>query len=122
MAYVNTSFKQSFQYKWTFAMTLATQPIILFINMALFRSIYDYSDIDSLKGYNFEQMIWYFTSYMLVQSFVWNSTANQIARKIISGDLSMDLLRPISLFRIMMARNIASRLIAVMMDFAPGVL
>jgi len=121
-AYIQISFKQSFQYKWTFAMTLATQPILLFINMALFRSIYDYNGVDTLKGYSFEQMIWYFTSYMLVLSFVWNNTANQIARKIITGDLSMDLLRPVSLFQNLMARSIASRLIAIMMDFIPGLI
>lgn len=110
------------QYKWTFAMTLATQPILLLINMSLFSSIYDYNAIDTLKGYSFEQMVWYFTSVMIVQAFVWNNVSNQISRRIITGNLSLDLIRPISVFQVLMARSIASRFVAIIMDFIPGLI
>lgn len=103
-------------------MTLATQPILLIINISLFSSIYDYNGVDTLKGYSFEQMVWYFTSVMIVQSFVWNSVSNQISRKIITGDLSLDLIRPISIFQVLMARSLASRFVAIIMDFIPGLI
>ncbi len=119
---IKLNFKVSFQYKWTFAMTLLVQPILLFINIALFKSIYTYNDTASIKGYGFEQMVWYYTAYYVVLSFVWNSITNQISRSIISGELATDLLRPITVFRFMLASAISSRLVAMLADFLPGMI
>ena len=46
---VKVNFKLLFQYKWTFAMSLFTQPIIFIINYIIFQSIY--SDFVSFYSY-----------------------------------------------------------------------
>ena len=40
MEVIKINFKMLFQYKWTFAMSLFTQPIIFIINYIIFQSIY----------------------------------------------------------------------------------
>ena len=63
MEVVKINFKMLFQYKWTFAMSLFTQPIIFIINYIIFQSIYtqcllintktlDYTDFCSKIRYN----------------------------------------------------------------------
>lgn len=77
-------------------MTVIIQSILLLINMSLFKSIYAYNDATSIKGYDFEQMVWYYTSYYVILSFVWNGITHEISRKVLSGQLATDLLKPIS--------------------------
>ncbi|MBN1698071.1 MAG: ABC-2 family transporter protein [Spirochaetales bacterium] len=119
---IRVYFKMLIQYRWTFAITVVTQPIALFINMSLFKSIYTYNQTNVIKGYSFEQMVWYFLSYMIVNAFVWNATTMFMSNKILSGDLSGDLLKPISVFRLELGSNISSRLIALFMDFIPSMI
>ncbi len=119
---IKLNFKISFQYRWTFAMTLFVQPILLFINIALFKSIYAYNDTASIKGYGFEQMVWYYTAYYVVLSFVWNSITSDISESILSGELAISLLKPISFFRFLLGGAIASRMVALLVDFLPGMI
>lgn len=114
------AFKQLFHYKWTFAMSIFTQPILLILNLILFKSIYAFNGASEIKGYGLEQMVWYFQSYMVVMAFVWNNIANGISRDIITGDLAMHLLRPYPFFRFSLAISTASRVVAQIMDFLPG--
>jgi len=46
--------------------------------------------------------------------------ADDISRDIVSGDFAMHLLRPYPFFRFKLAESAASRLIAQIMDFIPG--
>ena len=108
-----------FQYKWTFAVTVLTQPFVLLLNMALFKSIYAYNHTDLIKGYEYSQMVWYFLSFMIVNAFVWNATTIEMSHKILSGDLTGDLLKPVSVFVLELGDSIASRVIAILMDFLP---
>lgn len=115
-------FKVMFQYRWTFAMTLFVQPILLFINIALFKSIYAYNDTAIIKGYGFEQMVWYYTAYYVVLSFVWNGITSDISESILSGDLAIALLKPISFFQYFLGSAVASRAVAMLVDFLPGMI
>lgn len=117
---VKVNFKLLFQYKWTFAMSLFTQPIIFIINYIIFHSIYSYSGRETIQGYSMQQMVWFFTANLLVNAFVWNPCVGNFSGKILSGDLTMDLLRPISLYQYEMATCVASRCVSIIMDFLPG--
>jgi len=110
-----------FQYKWGFAITLLIQPFSVLINVALFSSIYKFNGTSSIKGYSLDQMIWYFTVINFIWAFIWNFTDGRIANKILTGDLSIDLLKPISLFRFELGNAIALRIVGVLMEFVPGV-
>lgn len=117
---VKIHFKSYFQYKWTFAMSFFTQPIIFIINYIVFQSIYRYGEKDAIQGYSIEQMVWFFTANLLVNAFVWNPTVGSMSDKILSGKLTRDLLRPISVFQYEMADCVASRCVSLLVDFLPG--
>lgn len=119
---VRIYFKELFQYKWTFAMTLLSQPILVLIDLTLFKSIYAYNQTSSIKGYSLDQMVWFFTAGIIVNAFAWNSTVNNISYKIITGELTSDLLKPISLFKFELAGCFASRVIAQLMEQIPGMI
>ena len=117
---IRMNFKAYIQYKWTFAMSLFSQPIIVLVNYFVFHSIYTYGGKEAIHGYSMEQMVWFFTANLLVNSFVWNPMVGSMSDRILSGDLTMNLLRPISVFQYDMADCAASRLVAILMDFLPG--
>ncbi|MBN2508987.1 MAG: ABC-2 family transporter protein [Spirochaetales bacterium] len=118
---IRVAFKSLFQYRWTFAVTVLTQPFVLLLNMALFQSIYTYNQTEVIKGYGYVQMVWYFLSFMIVNAFVWNATTIEMSHKILSGDLTGDLLKPVSVLTLELGSSIASRIIAVIMDFLPTI-
>nr|MDE6853143.1 ABC-2 family transporter protein [Lachnospiraceae bacterium] len=122
MEVVKMRFKSYFQYKWTFAMSFLTQPIIFIIHYIVFQSIYQYGGKASIQGYSMEQMVWFFTANLLVNAFVWNPTVGTMSGKILSGKLTRDLLRPISVFQFEMADCVASRCVSFLVDFLPGLI
>lgn len=117
---VRMNFKAYIQYKWTFAMSLFSQPIIVLVNYFVFHSIYTYGGKEVIHGYSMEQMVWFFTANLLVNSFVWNPMVGSMSDRVLSGDLTMNLLRPVSVFQYDMADCAASRLVSILMDFLPG--
>ncbi len=118
---IRMHFKVFIQYKWSFAITLIIQPIVLLIHIALFTSIYKYNHAQFIKGYSLDQMIWYFTTINFIYVFIWNFTDARISDKILSGDLTVDLIRPVSLFRFELANAIALRIVGVLFEFIPGI-
>lgn len=118
---VKLHFKVFIQYKWGFAMSLLVQPIIIIINIALFSSIYAHNNSTMIKGYSLDQMIWYFNATSFVYIFIWNFTDIRISERILSGDLAIDLLRPISVFRIELSNAISLRVVGVLIEFIPGI-
>ena len=119
---IRMHFKVFIQYKWSYMISLIIEPISLLINIALFTSIYSYNHTTFIKGYSLNQMIWYFMGATFVSVFVWNFTDSRISNKILSGDFTIDLLRPISVFRFELANAIALRIVGVLMEFVPGVI
>lgn len=118
---IRMHFKVWVQYKWTYMLTLIIHPIILLINIALFSSIYAHNHTQFIKGYSLEQMIWYFTTVSFINIFAWNYTDVRISDRILTGELAIDILRPVSLFRFELANAIALRLAGVFFEFIPGI-
>jgi ABC-2 type transport system permease protein len=119
---IRMHFKVFIQYKWTFVLTLIIHPVILLINVALFTSIYAYNQTQFIKGYSLDQMIWYFTAVSFISIFVWNFTDQRISNRILTGELTIDLLRPVSLFRFELANAIALRITGIFFEFVPGII
>jgi ABC-2 type transport system permease protein len=117
---IKMQFKVALQYKWAFAITLIIHPIMLLINIALFKSIYAYNHTNLIKGYNLTQMIWYFTAVGFVYALIWNFTDLLISDRILTGNLAVDLIKPISLFQFELASAVGSRLVALFCEFIPG--
>jgi ABC-2 type transport system permease protein len=113
-------FKIAIQYKWGFMITVIIQPIAMVANIVLFNSIYAYNQTATIKGYSLEQMIWYFTAGTFVWALTWNFADASLSRKIITGELAIDLLRPISIFKLEFGQAVALRLVAFLVEFLLG--
>lgn len=119
---IELQLKIFFYHKWSFFIHFAIRPIVILINIALFTAIYQYNNTNSIKSYSLNQMIWYFIASGFVWIFMTNFADSIISRKIITGELVMDLLKPLSLFRHELANAIALRTVGVCMEFIPGII
>lgn len=119
-AMIKLNFKIMLQYKWSFAISLICDPIVMLIYIALFSSIFAYNKTSLILGYNLAQMIWYFTGIAFVWNFIWNATDSNLAERIISGDMAISLLKPISMMKYELANAIALRMASIMFEFIPG--
>ncbi len=119
-AMIKTNLKLMIQYKWGFLVSLIADPIVMVVNIALFSTIYSYNNETSILGYSLSQMIWYFTGVTFIWYFIWNFTDQNIASKILSGDLAMDLLKPTSIFKLQFSEAIALRTTGIMFEVIPG--
>jgi len=122
MALLKLNIKTLIQYKASFLISMIGDPVILLINIANFTAIYAYNKSAYILGYNLSQMIWYFAGITLIWYLIWNSTDNNISTKIISGDLSVTLLKPVSLFLFEFANALSLRLVALFLEFLPSII
>ncbi|MCF2945153.1 ABC transporter permease [Paenibacillus tarimensis] len=76
-----------------------THPLVLFLNIAIFYTIYDHSNTAMIRGYTLTQIIWYFNIVHMIKILISNNTDHRLSEQILSGELGNVLLRPISLFR-----------------------
>src|SRR5690242_15628845 len=88
-----------FQYRRAFYIMIVIHFALFLVYLSLFKSIYAYNNVQEIKGYSLQQMVWYFTSTALVGSFVITFIDGRISYKILNGDLSINLLKPVSLFK-----------------------
>lgn len=119
---IKLELKEDIQYPLGFTISIIIQPVILLINISLYSSIYRFNNTALIKGYSLGQMVWYFTSMYIILSIVFNFTDSRISRRILSGELSMDLLRPISLFRYELGISLGLRITAFIVEVIPGII
>ena len=118
---IRMNIKIYIQHKWGFLFTLFVQPVVLLINYFIFTSIYAYNGTAVIKGYEVNQMIWYYTAVHFVSIFIWNNAHQNISSKVLSGDISVDLLKPTNLYLIELADAIGLRLVGILLEFLPAV-
>jgi len=119
---IKIEFKEDLQYTFAFMMSIIVQPIILLINIALFTSVYAYNNTSQILGYDLGQMIWYMTSAHFIWVIIFNFADYRISDRVLSGDLNMDLLRPLSLFKYELGIAIGLRFTAFFTELIPGLI
>lgn len=107
------------QYKKTFLFTILAEPVVFLTTIVSLNAVYECSGKNTVVGFEFNQMAWYYAGISLVWMCIWNAADGNISRKVISGDLSVDLLKPVSVFNAELANAIGSRLISFVVEFIP---
>jgi ABC-2 type transport system permease protein len=64
-------------------------------------------------------MIWYFAATNFIWTLIWNRTDERLSRDIITGDLAMHIIRPVSIFKRELADAVSMRIIAILIEFIP---
>ncbi len=109
-------------YKWGFLITLFIVPIYMLVDFLVFKAIYSHNGNNIILGYNLKQMVWYFICVRFTYQLIWNFTDQSLSNKIISGDLLIDLLKPVSVSTIELTHAISLRLAGVLFEFIPGLI
>lgn len=116
---VRMGLKRMFRYPWGLLLSLVIDPFVLMLNLVLFTSIFAHSGTDSIAGYGKFQMIWYFAACGFIWYCIWNFTDRNMGQRVISGDLTLDLIRPVSIFTIELSRAVALRIAGVIFELVP---
>jgi len=114
--------KRIFRYPWGLLMSLVIDPIVLVLNIFLYRSIYAHSGRELIAGYARDQMIWYFAATSFIWYWIWNFTDRSMSQRVLSGDLSVDLIRPLSVFSLELSRAVSLRVSGVIFEFIPSLI
>ncbi|HEX9059067.1 MAG TPA: ABC-2 family transporter protein [Clostridia bacterium] len=121
LASVKIHMKSMLYYRGSFIISLLIDPVYFIINFALVSSIYSYNKTDLIKGYSMTQMIWYFAAVSFTWYFIYNSADLNISSKVLSGALTSDLQKPITIFQTELSEALAIRLLAVVFNFIPSI-
>ncbi len=114
--------KVMIQYKWGFMLSLLIDPIIVLINISLFTSIYTFNQTNAIAGYDLAQMIWYFAGTNFIWYFTYNHVDHIMSDGILSGDLATFLLKPASVFSMLLGDSVALRTAGVLFEFVPSMI
>jgi ABC-2 type transport system permease protein len=114
--------KRLLRYPQGLLLSLAIDPIVLLLNIAVFTTIYHHSGRPLILGYGLPQMIWYFAATTFVWYWIFNFADRRIADRIVRGDLTQDLLRPVSVFAWELGFAVALRLGGILLEFIPSLI
>jgi ABC-2 type transport system permease protein len=117
---VRLALKRIFRYPYGLLLSLLIDPVVLVMNILLFTTIYAFNQSQSILGYSLSQMIWYFAATTFIWYWIYNFTDRNIARRILEGDLTIDLLRPVSIFTWELGFAVSLRLSGVIFEFIPS--
>ena len=119
---VEMDLKVCLQYKLGFFITVFVQPFEILVIHLLFKGLYAYNQTQLVQGYSLNEMIWYFIVVRFVFIFIWNWTCVDMSDKIISGKLTLDLVRPVSVMKLELANALGDRIMGVLLEFIPSML
>lgn len=111
--------KRIFRYPWGLLLSLVIDPFVLVLNIVLFRTIYSFSGAETIAGYEIDRMIWYFACTSFIWYWIWNFTDRNMGQRVISGDLTLDLVKPLSVFSLELSRAVSLRVSGVIFEFIP---
>lgn len=114
--YIKLNLKVMFQYKRAFYIMFFVNFAVVLVYLPLFRSIYAYNNAQEIMGYTLNQMVWYFAAVKFVNTCINSYADARISGKILSGDLSIDLLKPISLFKVELSHGIGLKVPAILIQ------
>ena len=93
-AIMDAGFKTAVAYRFHFFVSLITSPLSLLIYYFLWKSIFEYSGQEIIKGFTFESMIAYYALNMIVGFFVWSNVDEWLENDVVYGHLVIRLLKP----------------------------
>ena len=116
------SLKTSFQYRWSFLISVLFDPLVLILYVSLLNTIYQGDSSKLILGYTCTQMIWYFAAIKFFYYLVWGSTDKDLSDSILSGEMAIRLTKPVSVMGWELAKSLASKTCSVLFEFIPSFL
>jgi ABC-2 type transport system permease protein len=114
--YIKLNLKVLFQFKRAFYIMFFVNFAVVLVYLPLFKSIYSFNSTEHIVGYTLQQMVWYFAATKFVNTCIHSYADSRISSKILRGDLSIDLLKPISLFKVELAHGLGLKVPAILIQ------
>ena len=111
--------KESVAYKSEFFGSVFVVPLRFLILIMIWSAVYFNSGVDSIAGYSLSSMITYFLISSLVQTFIFDTIANQLEVEVKTGNFLIFLLKPFSYIKLGFLKKIANRSFAVVTEILP---
>lgn len=121
LAAFKVHFKTMLHYRASFLTTIVMDPLFFLINFAIVSSIYRYNQKEIIVGYTMTQMLWYFAATAFTWYFIYNCTERNLSEKILSGALTTELQKPLSIFQNELANAMAVRLLGIVFNLVPSI-
>jgi ABC-2 type transport system permease protein len=118
VAFGKLQFKTSVNYRFEFMSSIILTPLTLMLYYFVWSSIFSNTS-QIIEGYSFSQMMTYYILSMIIGHFIYNTVGNNLQEKITYGNLSQDLLKPMSVFQQFMAKTVFDRLFALVTEVLP---
>lgn len=119
-AYYKAYVKVVFQHRVGLLLSVVIDPIVVLVTISLFTSIYTHQGAHSIAGYELTQMIWYFAGINFVWYLTFTFTDIFLSEGILTGDLSLYLIRPCSVMNMLLANSAAIRTLGACFEFFPN--
>jgi len=116
---IKASIKNALAYKFEMAFTLLIAPISLIVTYFLWKAIYAYTGTDIIRGFNFKEIITYFTFSWIVGVITWTDVSDDLSHTIRNGKISKNLVKPINFLKYIFFMDIGHRSFAVLIEALP---
>ncbi len=111
--------KSSFEYRGSLILSLIFDPLTLILLISLLQVVYGNSSDQMILGYSLSQMIWYFAAGRFFYYLIWTVTDKDISGAVISGEMALRLLRPLSMLKWEFGKALASKMFSFVFEFLP---
>src|SRR6266849_3762231 len=104
-----------------FRLRYFTGIITYFLNVTVYYFIWTavFHSTQSIAGYNLPQIITYVSVGWIIRSFYWNTIDQEMAYEVIEGKISMDLIKPVSVQWMWLARAMGESAFRLILLTAP---
>jgi ABC-2 type transport system permease protein len=113
------SAKEAFVYRLDFVLSAVFIPLFLLITYFVFKSVYEYSNLEMIRGYTLTALITYYLIEAIVSSVLWVNVDERMADYIRRGRLTGKLLNPISLISRSFLGVFGNKAVVILFQIAP---
>ena len=111
-------FKTSLVYRLQFMSSIIISPLLLALAYFIWQAIYS-NNPGSVLGYTFQDMMAYYVVMLVIGHFIYNTVGDKLQQKVLYGELTQDLLKPVPVFAQFFSRELAERSFAFLVEVIP---
>ena len=110
--FIRVGFVNTLAYRLRYYTGIVTYFIYVTVYYFIWKAIYEHSS--TIEGFDFSHILTYIAVGWIIRSFYFNNVDQDIANQVIEGKLAMDLIKPVNIQFMYVARHSGSPC------FAPG--
>ncbi len=111
--------KSALVYRFHFIVNIFTTPIALVVFYFLWKSIFEFTGQEVIRGFTFETMISYYALNMIVGFLIFTYVDEDLEERIVHGTLTPQLLRPLTYFWEIFADHMGVSLVSILIEIIP---